>query len=160
MLDTYLVAPKTLKRLRSGPSGVFIDDFANGLERAGSSVASLKQDRQEHRVPVLMAFTLLYAQRNALAVDVPDLERDHLAHPQPGPVGHGQGGLMFEGGRCGDELPTSSGLSTTGRTRGKRTGCIFAIRSARPSVAVKKNFSPMIAAFREIGDTPWSTKCS
>jgi len=40
MLDTYLVAPKTLKRLRSGPSGVFIDDFADALERDGYSAAS------------------------------------------------------------------------------------------------------------------------
>jgi site-specific recombinase XerD len=41
MLDTYLVAPKTLKRLRSGPSGVFIDDFADALERDGYSAASV-----------------------------------------------------------------------------------------------------------------------
>jgi hypothetical protein len=40
MLDTYLVAPNTLKRLRSGPSGVFIDDFADGLKRDGYSAAS------------------------------------------------------------------------------------------------------------------------
>lgn len=40
MLDTYLVAPKTLKRLRSGPSGVFIDDFADALERDGYSATS------------------------------------------------------------------------------------------------------------------------
>jgi hypothetical protein len=39
MLDTYLVAPNTLKRLRSGPSGVFIDDF-DGLKRDGYSAAS------------------------------------------------------------------------------------------------------------------------
>jgi len=41
MLDTYLVAPKTLRRLRSGPSGVFIDDFADALERDGYSAASV-----------------------------------------------------------------------------------------------------------------------
>lgn len=40
MLDTYLVAPKTLKRLRSGPSGAFIDDFADALDRDGYSAAS------------------------------------------------------------------------------------------------------------------------
>ena len=40
MLDTYLLAPKTLKRLRSGPSGAFIDDFADALERDGYSAAS------------------------------------------------------------------------------------------------------------------------
>lgn len=40
MLDTYLVAPKTLKRLRSGPSGAFIDGFADALEGDGYSAAS------------------------------------------------------------------------------------------------------------------------
>jgi hypothetical protein len=40
MLETYLVAPKTLNRLRSGPSGVYIDGFADVLERDGYSAAS------------------------------------------------------------------------------------------------------------------------
>lgn len=40
MLETYLVAPKTLKRLRAGPSGPYIDGFAGALERDGYSAAS------------------------------------------------------------------------------------------------------------------------
>jgi hypothetical protein len=40
---------------------------------------------------------------------------------------------------------TSSGLSTTGNTRGTRTGRILTISSGRSSVTVKKNFSPVIA---------------
>ena len=40
MLDTYLVAPKTLRRLRSGPGGALIDGFADALEREGYSAAS------------------------------------------------------------------------------------------------------------------------
>jgi site-specific recombinase XerD len=40
MLDTYLVAPKTLRHLRTGPAGAFIDGFADALERDGYSAAS------------------------------------------------------------------------------------------------------------------------
>ena len=40
MLETYLVAPKTLKRLRAGPSGQYIDGFAEALERDGYAAAS------------------------------------------------------------------------------------------------------------------------
>ncbi len=40
MLDTYLVAPKTLRRLRTGPVGAFIDGFADALELEGYSAAS------------------------------------------------------------------------------------------------------------------------
>lgn len=37
MLDFYFEAPFTLKRLRSGPSGPFIDGFAGSLKTAGYS---------------------------------------------------------------------------------------------------------------------------
>lgn len=40
MLETYFSAPKTLRRLRSGPSGPYIDGFADALEKAGYSKAS------------------------------------------------------------------------------------------------------------------------
>ena len=40
MQNTYLVAPKTLKRLRSGPSAAYMDGFADALERDGYSAAS------------------------------------------------------------------------------------------------------------------------
>jgi len=33
MLEKYFSAPKTLARLRSGPSGPYIDGFAEALER-------------------------------------------------------------------------------------------------------------------------------
>ena len=35
MLETYFSAPKTLRRLRSGISGPYIDAFADDLERDG-----------------------------------------------------------------------------------------------------------------------------
>ena len=40
MLETYCSAPKTLKRLRTGPSAPYIDGFAAGLEETGYSPAS------------------------------------------------------------------------------------------------------------------------
>jgi site-specific recombinase XerD len=39
MLETYFVAPKTLRRLRTGPSGPYIDGFAGSLEQEGFSHA-------------------------------------------------------------------------------------------------------------------------
>ncbi len=40
MLETYFSAPKTLKRLRSGPSAPYIDGFATRLQETGYSPAS------------------------------------------------------------------------------------------------------------------------
>ncbi|MDH5536371.1 MAG: site-specific integrase [Betaproteobacteria bacterium] len=40
MLETYFCAPKTLRRLRVGPSGPYIDGFADALERDGYAPAS------------------------------------------------------------------------------------------------------------------------
>lgn len=40
MLETYFVAPKTLKRLRTGPSEPYIDGFADMLKKRGYSHAS------------------------------------------------------------------------------------------------------------------------
>jgi hypothetical protein len=40
MLETYFVAPKTLKRLRTGLSGLYMDGFAAALEQDGYSQAS------------------------------------------------------------------------------------------------------------------------
>ena len=39
MLETYFVAPKALRRLRTGPSGPYIDGFASSLEQDGFSHA-------------------------------------------------------------------------------------------------------------------------
>lgn len=41
MLETYFVAPKTLGRLRSGPSGPYLDGFAASLARDGYSRATV-----------------------------------------------------------------------------------------------------------------------
>jgi hypothetical protein len=40
MLDSYFCAPKTLRRLRAGPSAPYIDRFADSLERDGYAHAS------------------------------------------------------------------------------------------------------------------------
>jgi len=40
MLEVYFSAPKTLRRLRSGPSAPYIDGFAETLQENGYSVAS------------------------------------------------------------------------------------------------------------------------
>ena len=37
MLDSYFVAPKTLRRLRCGIFGPYLDNFAGELERRGYS---------------------------------------------------------------------------------------------------------------------------
>ena len=41
MIDRYFSAPKTLRRLRSGPSGAYIDGFADALTRDGYAHASV-----------------------------------------------------------------------------------------------------------------------
>jgi len=40
MLEKYFSATKTLRRLRTGPSGPYIDGFADALESASYSKAS------------------------------------------------------------------------------------------------------------------------
>ena len=40
MLEEYFSAPKTLRLLRTGPSGSYIDSFADALKRAGYSKVS------------------------------------------------------------------------------------------------------------------------
>jgi len=41
MIDRYFSAPKTLRRLRSGPSGAYIDGFADALTRDGYAHATV-----------------------------------------------------------------------------------------------------------------------
>ena len=41
MIDRYFSAPKTLRRLRSGPSGAYIDGFADALARDGYGHATV-----------------------------------------------------------------------------------------------------------------------
>ena len=42
MIDRYFSAPKTLRRLRRGPSGAYIDDFADILARDGYAPATVR----------------------------------------------------------------------------------------------------------------------
>ena len=55
--------------------------------------------RREHDIAVLAAFALLDADQHALAVNVGDLERNHLRRAQPGAVGDAQRSLVFDAGR-------------------------------------------------------------
>jgi hypothetical protein len=51
---------------------------------------------RQHHVAVFATLALLDADDHALAVDVADLERDHLGGAQASPVGHTQCRLVFE----------------------------------------------------------------
>jgi hypothetical protein len=52
------------------------------------------------------------------------------------------------------------GISSMCGMWGKRTRCIFAITSGRPSVMSNKNFSPVMVALIVTGLVPASTRCS
>jgi hypothetical protein len=52
--------------------------------------------RRQHHVAVLAALALFHADQHALAVDVGELERDHLGGAQSRPIGHAQRRLVFE----------------------------------------------------------------
>src|SRR5207248_8109558 len=58
----------------------------------------------QHDVTVLAAFALLDADDHPLAVDVGDLERDHLSGAQAGAIGYAQRRLVLEPG-CRIEQP-------------------------------------------------------
>src|SRR5215472_14584678 len=64
----------------------------------------VEQTRRQHDGTVLAAFALLDADDHALAVDVGDLERDHLGGAQAGAVGHAQRCLVLQP-RRGIEQP-------------------------------------------------------
>jgi hypothetical protein len=68
----------------------------------GSDRATNTQVRREHDVTVLAALALLYADDHPRAVNVVDLERDHLGGAQAGAIGHAQRRLVLEPG-CGFE---------------------------------------------------------
>ena len=131
-----------------------VEHLALGTGHPPPRAQPLEQHRREHGVAILAALALLDAQRHALAVDVADLQRDHLAGAKPGAVGDRQRRLMLQVARRRDQRATSSRLNTTGNVRGTRTGCIFAINSLRSSVTSKKNFNPVIVALSVIGEVP------
>src|ERR1700694_1203666 len=55
---------------------------------------------RQHHVAVFAAFALLDANDHAFAVDVADLERDHLGSAQTRAISHAQRGLVFEPWCC------------------------------------------------------------
>jgi len=75
-----------------------------GPRRPPPGAQQIEQARREHDVTVLAAFALLDANDHLLAVDVGDLERDHLGGAQAGALGHAQRRLVLEPG-CGIEQP-------------------------------------------------------
>src|SRR3954453_18713088 len=75
-----------------------------------------EQMRRQHHVAVFAAFALIDANDHALAVDVADLERDHLGGAQTRPVGHAtlSAALYLSPAAASKRRATSSGLNTTG----------------------------------------------
>ena len=61
---------------------------------------SFEQMRRQHDVAVFAALALLHADDHELAVNVADLERDHLGGAQTRPIGHAQRRLVLEPRRC------------------------------------------------------------
>src|SRR5277367_33733 len=56
----------------------------------------LQQLRGEHDKAILLPLALLDAQQHALAVDIRDLQPDHLGYAQTGPIGHAERHLVFD----------------------------------------------------------------
>src|SRR5271166_6295759 len=56
----------------------------------------VEQARRQHHVTVLAAFALLHADDHPLAVDIGDLERNHLGGAQAGAIGHAQRRLVLQ----------------------------------------------------------------
>ena len=83
----------------------YIDSVLSGEQptlwprRLPVGAQQLQQMRREHHVSVLAPFALLDADDHAGAVDVRDLERDHLAGAQARAIGHAQRRPVLEAGR-------------------------------------------------------------
>src|ERR1700716_3783092 len=63
--------------------------------RPPPAAQQFEQMWRQHHVPVFAAFALFDADDHALAVDVADLERDHLGGAQACAISHTQRGLVF-----------------------------------------------------------------
>src|SRR5213080_2154204 len=83
--------------------------------------------RIQHHVAVFAAFALLDANDHAFAIDVADLERDHLS-----------GALYLSPRAAASSRATSSGLRTTGSLRGSWRNVVCSMMSERLSVILKK----------------------
>ena len=149
-----LPGAQPVNRVETGKQPATIEHLALGAGHSPPHPQPLQQHRREHGIAILAALALLDAQGHALAVDVTDLQRTHLAGAKTCAVGDRQRRLTLQV-RCGRiRRATSSRFNTTGKVRGTRTGRIFAINSPRSSVTSKKNFKPVIVALSVIGELP------
>ena len=78
-------------------------DLALGMAHAPPRAQPLQQHRREHGVAILATLALLDTQGHALAVDVADLQRDHLAGAKPCAVGNRQCRLRLQIRRRSDQ---------------------------------------------------------
>src|SRR5258708_143709 len=85
----HTVAPWKQPALRSG--------------RPPPGAQQFEQMWRQHHVPVFAALALLDANDHALAVNVANLERDHLGGAQTRAIGHAQRRLVLEPRRCIEE---------------------------------------------------------
>ena len=72
--------------------------------RLAPGAQQFEQMRRQHHVAVFTAFALLDADDHALAVDVADLQRDHLGGAQTRAISHTQCCLVLKS-RCGIQEP-------------------------------------------------------
>src|SRR5579864_1331008 len=115
---------------------------------------ALEQHRREHGVAVLVSLACsMRSVMRWLSTSVTFRATTSLAR-SPAPYATDSAVWCFRLPAASISRRTSSGLSTTGKVRGTRTGCILTISSGRSSVISKKNFSPVIAAFSDTGEVP------
>src|SRR5471030_1198554 len=74
-----LAGAERFNRIEPWKEPTAVEHLALGSSDSPPNPQSLKQDRLKHRISILLTFTLLNAQRHALAIDVPDLQRHHFA---------------------------------------------------------------------------------
>ena len=89
-MDSAVELPggERVHRIQTGKEPPAGQDFALSMAHAPPRAQAFEQHRREHGVAVLAALALLHTQGHAFAVDVADLQRNHLAGAQTCTVGH------------------------------------------------------------------------
>ncbi len=82
-----LAGGEWVDRVLPGEQPAAVEHLALRMGHAPPGAQALQQHRREHGVAILAALALLDAQRHALAVDVADLQADHLAGAQARAIG-------------------------------------------------------------------------
>ncbi len=72
-------------------------DLPRRMGMAPPDPQPFQQDRRQQRVAILVTLALLDTQEHALAVNITDLQRGHLADAQSGTIGHRERSAMLEG---------------------------------------------------------------